>query len=135
MADIKLTLVVACALVDADKRVLIAQRPEGKTLAGLWEFPGGKVEPGETDEEALVRECVEELGVRVRIGARVGDDVPLAHGRAVLRVWLAQLVDGQPQPLEHASLRWLAPEELDEVPWLPADAPIVAELAKILPSL
>jgi 8-oxo-dGTP diphosphatase len=53
----------------------------------------------------------------------------------VLRVWLAQLVDGQPQPLEHASLRWLAPEELDEVPWLPADAPIVAELAKILPSL
>ena len=65
MADIKLTLVVACALVDADKRVLIAQRPEGKTLAGLWEFPGGKVEPGERPEQTLIRELHEELGIDV----------------------------------------------------------------------
>ena len=65
MADLKLTLVVACALVDADRRVLIAQRPEGKTLAGLWEFPGGKVEPGERPEATLIRELQEELGITV----------------------------------------------------------------------
>ena len=65
MADIKLTLVVACALVDADKRVLIAQRPEGKALAGLWEFPGGKLEPGERPEHALIRELREEIGIEV----------------------------------------------------------------------
>src|SRR5215468_8158152 len=65
MADLKLTLVVACALVDADKRVLIAQRPEGKTLAGLWEFPGGKLEPGERPEQSLIRELHEELGITV----------------------------------------------------------------------
>ena len=65
MADFKLTLVVACALVDADKRVLIAQRPEGKTLAGLWEFPGGKLEPGERPEQSLIRELHEELGITV----------------------------------------------------------------------
>ena len=65
MADLKLTLVVACALVDADKRVLIAQRPEGKTLAGLWEFPGGKCEPGERPEQSLIRELNEELGITV----------------------------------------------------------------------
>ncbi len=65
MADIKLTLVVACALVDADKRVLIAQRPAGKTLAGLWEFPGGKVEPGERPEQTLIRELHEEIGIAV----------------------------------------------------------------------
>src|SRR3954453_14310119 len=66
MADIKLTLVVACALIDADRRVLIAQRPEGKSLAGLWEFPGGKVEPGESPEAALIRELEEELGISTR---------------------------------------------------------------------
>ena len=65
MADVKLTLVVACALVDADKRVLIAQRPQGKALAGLWEFPGGKVEPGERPEQTLIRELHEELGIDV----------------------------------------------------------------------
>src|SRR6186713_441652 len=65
MADIKLTLVVACALVDTDKRVLLAQRPEGKALAGLWEFPGGKVEPGERPEQTLIRELHEEIGIDV----------------------------------------------------------------------
>jgi 8-oxo-dGTP diphosphatase len=128
-------LIIVGAAIVVDGRLLGCERAEPPEVAGRWEFPGGKVEPGESDEDALIRECVEELGVVVRVGARVGEDVPLAHGRAVLRVWLAELVDGQPQALEHASLRWLAPEELDEVPWLPADAPIVAELAKILPSL
>ena len=125
-------LIVVGAAIIVDGRLLGCERGEPPEVAGRWEFPGGKVEPGETEEEALVRECDEELGVRVRVGVRIGGDVPLAHGRAVLRVWVADLLDGEPRPLEHASLRWLGPDELDDVPWLPADAPIVAELAKIM---
>jgi 8-oxo-dGTP diphosphatase len=91
------------------------------------------MEPGETEAEALVRECVEELGVQVEVGARVGGDIPLAHGRAVLKVYLAKLVNGaRPQRLEHAELRWLGPDELYSVDWLPADAPIVAALSDCL---
>src|SRR5215470_13641283 len=101
-------------------------------MAGRWEFPGGKVEPGESEEEALVRECVEELGVAVAVGERVGDDVPLGHGWAILRVYLATLLDGgEPQRLEHAELRWLGVQALDSVDWLPADAPIVAALRPV----
>ena len=87
---------------------------------------------GEDELEALVRECEEELGVLVEVGERIGVDVPLAHGWALLRVWRATLVRGEPQALEHASLRWFTPADLDTVPWLPADAPIVAELARTL---
>jgi 8-oxo-dGTP diphosphatase len=101
-------------------------------VAGRWEFPGGKVEPGEDELEALVRECQEELGVVIRVLDRVGEDVPLAHGWALLRVWLAEIESGEPQALEHSALTWLGPDELDSVPWLPADAPIVAEVAKVL---
>jgi 8-oxo-dGTP diphosphatase len=125
-------LIIVGAAIVVDGRVLACERAEPPEVAGRWEFPGGKVEPGETDEEALVRECAEELGVRVSIGDRVGRDVPLAHGRAQLRVWFAELIEGEPRPLEHSDLRWLAPDELDSVPWLPADAPIVAELAAVL---
>jgi 8-oxo-dGTP diphosphatase len=102
-------------------------------MAGRWEFPGGKVERGESDAEALIRECDEELGVRVEIGDQIGVDVPIAHGRAILRVYLARLAeDTVPRPIEHAALRWLAADELNAVPWLPADAPIVAALAPVL---
>jgi 8-oxo-dGTP diphosphatase len=125
-------LIIVGAAIVVDGKVLGCERAEPPESAGRWEFPGGKVEPGETDIDALVRECEEELGVLIAVGDRIGGDVPLAHGRAVLRVWLAGLARGEPQALEHASLRWLAPEELDSVPWLPADAPIVAELAKLL---
>ena len=129
----KILLVVAAALIDPDGRVLIAERPAGRSLAGLWEFPGGKVEAGETDAQALARECAEELGVRVAVGARVGPDVSLAHGRAVLRVFAVTLLNGdRPRALEHAAMRWLAADELDSVPWLPADQPIVAELPVLL---
>jgi 8-oxo-dGTP diphosphatase len=125
-------LIIVGAAIVVDGRVLGCERAEPPDVAGRWEFPGGKVEPGESDIAALVRECDEELGVIIEVGERIGDDVPLAHGRAVLRVWLATLVSGEPQALEHASLRWLAPDELDDVPWLPADAPIVKELARLL---
>lgn len=99
----------------------------------MWEFPGGKVESGETEVEALVRECEEELGVRVSVGGRVGADVVLGHGRAVLKVYLASLADERvPYPHEHAELRWLAADEVEGVTWLPADAPIVAALRPLL---
>jgi len=127
-------LVIVGAAIVADSRVLGCERAAPPETAGRWEFPGGKVEPGEDELEALVRECQEELGVRISVGARVGGDVPVAHGWALLRVWFATLLDDSPAPqaLEHRSLRWLAVDELDSVPWLPADAPIVAEIARHL---
>ncbi len=120
-------------MIVTDGRVLACERSAPPEVAGRWEFPGGKVEPGETDEQALARECLEELGVRVAVGARVGPDVPLAHGRAVLRVFAVDLLEGDvPRALEHTAMKWLTAGELDTVPWLPADKPIVAELPALL---
>ncbi|TQS46601.1 (deoxy)nucleoside triphosphate pyrophosphohydrolase [Cryptosporangium phraense] len=119
--------VVGAAIINDRGQVLAAQRAEPDRLAGGWEFPGGKVEPGERDEAALVRECREELGVEVEVGERLGPDIPLALGRGVLRVWLARAL-GEPAALEHAALRWLDADSLDDVPWLPADAPLIEEL-------
>ncbi|MFY1675283.1 (deoxy)nucleoside triphosphate pyrophosphohydrolase [Plantactinospora sp. WMMB334] len=124
-------VVVGAAIVAAG-RVLACARSHPPEVAGRWEFPGGKVESGESEVAALVRECAEELGVRVEIGERIGRDVPMGHGSSVLRVYLARLVAGEPQPLEHAELRWLGPDELESVPWLPADEPIVAALRPVL---
>ena len=125
--------VIVAAVIIQDGRVLACERSAPPEAAGRWEFPGGKVEPGETDAEALARECAEELGARVEVGERVGPDVPLAHGRAVLRVFAATLLHGDtPRALEHAAMRWLGPDELASVPWLPADEPIVAELPALL---
>jgi 8-oxo-dGTP diphosphatase len=117
-------VVVGAVLRDGDGRVLAARRsaPPG------WELPGGKVEPGETEPAALIRELREELGVAVEVGARVGPDVPILPN-LLLRAWTAVLTDGEPTALEHAELRWLAPDELDSVAWLPADRPIIASLA------
>ncbi|WP_433722020.1 (deoxy)nucleoside triphosphate pyrophosphohydrolase [Actinoplanes sp. CA-051413] len=125
--------VIVAAVIVQDGRVLACERSAPPEVAGRWEFPGGKVEPGETDAQALARECAEELGVRVAVGARVGPDVPLAHGRAVLRVFTVTLLNGdEPRALEHTAMRWLSADELDSVPWLPADRPIVAELPVLL---
>lgn len=127
-----LQIIVGAAIVESG-RVLACARAEPPSMAGRWEFPGGKVEYGETEPQALARECEEELGVRVAVGTRVGADVLLAHGRAILRVYQARLCNGDvPQRLEHAELRWLAVHELDSVDWLPADAPIVAALRPLL---
>ena len=124
---------IVAAVIVTDGRVLACQRSAPPEVAGKWEFPGGKVEPGETDAEALIRECAEDLGVRVEVGRRVGPDVPLAHGRAVLRVFAVRLLDGdRPRALEHTAMRWLAADELGDVEWLPADRPIVAALRPLL---
>ncbi len=125
-------MVVGAAIIKGG-RVLACERSAPPEVAGRWEFPGGKVEPGEAETDALARECVEELGVRVAVGARVGRDVRMAHGRSVLRVYAARLLHGdQPKALEHAELRWLSAAELDSVDWLPADVPIVAALRPLL---
>jgi 8-oxo-dGTP diphosphatase len=125
-------VVVGAAIIVGD-RVLACARTTPPEIAGRWEFPGGKVEPGEQETAALVRECREELGVRVVVGERVGADVPMGHGRSVLRVYAARLHDGdQPRLIEHQELRWLAADELYDVAWLPADEPIVAALKPLL---
>ncbi|MGH3735664.1 MAG: (deoxy)nucleoside triphosphate pyrophosphohydrolase [Micromonosporaceae bacterium] len=125
-------MIVGAAIL-SQGRVLACERAEPAEMRGMWEFPGGKVDPGETEREALARECVEELGVRIEIADRVGEDVLLSHGQAVLKVYVARLLgDGVPHPHEHSDLRWLAADELDTVRWLPADAPIVQALRPLL---
>lgn len=122
-------VVVGAAILHPDGgRVLAAQRSRPPELAGQWEFPGGKVEPGEDERDALRRECREELGVEVEPLARLGADLPAAGGRLVLRVWVAVLVDGVPEARDHAALRWLGADELHDVPWLAPDLPLVALL-------
>ncbi len=124
-------VIVGAAIVDGD-RVLAAQRAAPPQLAGGWEFPGGKVEAGESDEQALVRECREELDVEIEVGDRLGADIVLQDGTWLLRVWAARLVGGTPTAVEHAALRWLSHDELSEVAWLPADLPLVDELRRLL---
>lgn len=116
-------LVVGAAIIDRG-RLLAARRTRPPELAGAWEFPGGKVEPGETERQALVRECREELGVEVRVGRRVGAACPLA-GDLVMHVWTAAVLRGVPEAREHDALRWLTESELFDVPWVPADLPAV----------
>ncbi|MGI5154606.1 (deoxy)nucleoside triphosphate pyrophosphohydrolase [Microbispora sp. CA-102843] len=136
-------LVVGAAIVEGG-RLLAAQRSGPPALRGGWEFPGGKVDPGEDERAALVRECAEELGVQVVLGRQVGGDWPLpsaspsassnaSPGGYVMHVWLASVVAGVPRPLEHLALRWLEPHELYDVPWLAADLPVVAAIEKLLP--
>ncbi|MGH6619768.1 MAG: 8-oxo-dGTP diphosphatase MutT [Alphaproteobacteria bacterium] len=130
-----MVLVVAGALVDADGRVLIARRPEGKRMAGLWEFPGGKVAPGETPEEALVRELQEELGVDTResclapiaFASHRYDDFHLLMPLYVCRVW-----KGAPSPREGQELAWVRPPRLSDYPMPPADAPLIALLRDLI---
>ena len=123
--------VVGAAILDGD-RLLAARRLEPPELAGGWELPGGKVDPGETDEEALVRECREELGVLIRLLDRVGEDWPMGT-TAILRVWTAEVVEGTPQPLEdHSELRWLEPAQWYDVGWLAADLPVVNALEQMI---
>lgn len=130
-----LVLVVAVALVDADGRVLIAERPAGKSMAGLWEFPGGKIGVGETPEAALIRELKEELDIDVHesclaplsFASHAYDDFHLLMPLYVCRVW-----KGIVRPFEGQRLRWVRPAVLDETPMPPADKPLIAALRELL---
>lgn len=122
-----LVQVVGAAVVRGD-RVLACRRTQPEHLAGLWEFPGGKVEPGESDSQALQRELREELGVVGTVGDRLGPELLLGD-TAVMRVYWVTLLDGGvPQLRDHDAHRWLSAGELGDVPWIPADAPVLAEL-------
>lgn len=135
-------LIVGAAILDDlrhPNKILVAQRSAPASLAGLWEFPGGKVEPGELPEQAVHRELAEELGVTVALGEELSAADPLGWpllGNAVMRVWFTSLQHGVPQPLEdHRELRWMPLADgaaLLELPWIPADLPIVAELLRVL---
>jgi 8-oxo-dGTP diphosphatase len=111
--------------------ILCARRSAPPALAGKWEFPGGKVEPGESDAEAIVRECREELGIEVAAGPLVGGEQPIDE-RFVLRIYRAEMLPGQPEPEaleDHDLLLWVRPGSLVDLDWLPADVPVVAALA------
>ena len=130
-----LLLVAAAAMVDADGRVLICQRPEGKQLAGLWEFPGGKVEPGETPEACLIRELDEELGVVVT-HACLAPFVFASHGydsfHLLMPLYLIRRWTGEIVAKEHKALAWVKPARLTDYPMPPADGPLVAWLRDLL---
>jgi 8-oxo-dGTP diphosphatase len=123
--------VVVGAAIVRDGRVLAARRTAPASAAGRWEFPGGKVEPGETEAESLVRELAEELGVRVTVHRWLGGEQPIGE-QYVLRVALAALEDGEPSPTEHDLVRWLGRDELGDVDWLDADRPFLTELSSAL---
>ncbi|PTM96597.1 8-oxo-dGTP diphosphatase MutT [Mycoplana dimorpha] len=131
----RLLLVAACALVDADGRILLAQRPEGKQLAGLWEFPGGKVEPGETPEETLIRELHEELGITTKVAclapltfaSHTYDDFHL-----LMPLYVCRRFDGTAHGREGQALKWVKPKMLRDYPMPPADEPLIPYLIDLL---
>ena len=134
-APVKVVPVAACALVDADGRVLIAQRPHGRPMAGLWEFPGGKIEPGERPEQTLIRELKEELGIVVTepclapltFASHAYPDFHLLMPLFVCRRWT-----GTPTPLEGQTLKWVKPNALRDFPMPPADLPLISHLMALL---
>jgi 8-oxo-dGTP diphosphatase len=117
--------VVGAVLVQ-DGRILAARRSREMNLPGMWEFPGGKIEPGESPQDALRRELAEELGCTVEVGDRVQTTT---HGHVILTTYYCRLVDGTPEAIEHSELRWVAPHELAALEWAPADIPAVRLLA------
>jgi 8-oxo-dGTP diphosphatase len=133
--SVKLVLVAACALIDVDGRVLIAERPPGKAMAGLWEFPGGKLEPGERPEETLIRELSEELGITVQeaclapltFASHADADFHLLMPLYVCRRW-----EGQVTARHHVRLAWVRPNKLRDYPMPPADEPLISHLMTLL---
>ncbi|QUQ69109.1 (deoxy)nucleoside triphosphate pyrophosphohydrolase [Kutzneria sp. CA-103260] len=127
-------IVVATAIV-RNRQVLAQQRAFPSDHAGRWEFPGGRVEPGESETDAVVRECREELGVEVTAGRTVGPDVPLKNGM-VLRLYTATLADdAEPVAVEHSAVKWIGVEEFDALPWLEADLAFLPDLSRLLSNI
>ncbi len=131
----KIVLVSACALVDADGRILLAQRPEGKSLAGLWEFPGGKVEAGETPEETLVRELEEELGIVTKVACLA----PLTFAshtyetfHLLMPLYVCRRYEGIATGREGQTIKWVRPNALRDYPMPPADEPLIPFLQDLL---
>jgi 8-oxo-dGTP diphosphatase len=135
MAGTKLVLVAACALIDPDGRVLIAERPRGKSMAGLWEFPGGKIEAGERPEETVIRELKEELGIDVKeaclapftFASHAYPDFQLLMPLYVCRRW-----EGIVAPQEGQAIKWVRPRDLNSYPMPPADLPLIPMLRDLL---
>ncbi len=135
MTDRPIILVAACALVDADGRVLIAQRPQGKSMAGLWEFPGGKVEASETPEDTVIRELEEELGIVTQtdclapltFASHAYDDFHL-----LMPLYVCRRYQGVPQPKEGQALKWVRPQAMRDYPMPPADEPLIPFLIDLI---
>jgi 8-oxo-dGTP diphosphatase len=133
--SVKLVLVVACALVDADGRVLIAERPAGKAMAGLWEFPGGKVEAGERPEDTLIRELKEELGIVVRepcLAPLTFASHDYSEFHLLMPLYVCRRWDGMVSAREGQRLAWVRPNRLRDYPMPPADEPLIAHLTTLL---
>lgn len=135
MSERKLVLVAACALIDADGRVLLAQRPPGKALAGTWEFPGGKVEPGETPEETLIRELREEVNIETKVACLA----PLTFAshtyetfHLLMPLYVCRRYEGIATPLEGQVLKWVRPRDMRNYPMPPADEPLIPFLIDLL---
>lgn len=133
----KLLIVAACALIDADGRVLLAQRPAGKEMAGLWEFPGGKVDPGERPEMTLVRELREELGIDVQ-EACLAPLTFASHSypqfQLLMPLWICRRWSGDVKGLEGQKLAWVRPTRLRDYPMPPADEPLIPHLVELIGS-
>jgi 8-oxo-dGTP diphosphatase len=135
MTQHPLLLVAACVLIDPDGRVLIAQRPPGKEMAGLWEFPGGKVEQGERPEDTVIRELAEELGITVR-DACLAPYIFASHSyeafHLLMPIFLCRRWEGIVQPREAQTLKWVRPRNLKDYPMPPADIPLIPMLHDLL---
>ena len=138
---LKMVLVSAIALVDADGKVLLAQRPEGKPMAGLWEFPGGKIEPGETPEAALIREVREELAIDTAESCLApvsfaSHSYDAADGRdgfhLLMMLFVCRRWQGRPKPVEGGALKWVRPQQLRDYPMPAADKPLISALQDLL---
>ena len=139
MPNSRIVLVAACALIDADGRVLIAERPEGKSMAGLWEFPGGKVEPGERPEETIIREMQEELGVTIKeacLAPFTFASYAYADFHLLMPLYLCRRWEGIMQPAEGQRIAWVRPKDLalqaERYPMPPADKPLIPMLRDLL---
>jgi 8-oxo-dGTP diphosphatase len=132
--SVRLVLVAACALIDPDGRVLLAQRPQGKAMAGLWEFPGGKVEAGERPEQSLIRELKEELGIVVKeecLAPLTFASHPYPDFYLLMPLYVCRRWEGLVEAREHQALKWVWPDKLRTYPMPPADEPLISHLTAL----